>query len=73
MDPPFQYRVVNQAFVLSSLKGGVVDPPCKRARPGLVPVRYLSLTFGIQLVYFLKELQDKGVLSEVMYHWDFLS
>ncbi|KAB2626286.1 hypothetical protein D8674_017946 [Pyrus ussuriensis x Pyrus communis] len=31
-------------------------PPCKRTRPGLVPVRYFGLTFGLQLVYFPKEL-----------------
>ncbi|KAM2512163.1 hypothetical protein PS1_036471 [Malus domestica] len=53
LGPPFQYRVVNQAFVLSLLEMGVDDPSCERARPGLVPV---GLTFGLQLVYFLKEL-----------------
>ncbi|KAM1352440.1 hypothetical protein EV1_031848 [Malus domestica] len=38
------------------LEEGVEDPSCKRARPRLVPIRYLNLSFGLQLVYFLKEL-----------------
>ncbi|KAB2605832.1 hypothetical protein D8674_005549 [Pyrus ussuriensis x Pyrus communis] len=58
--------------VLFSLEEGVEDPTCKRARPGLVPVRYLGLTFSLQLVYFLKELKDKGVLNGAMYYWSFL-
>ena len=48
--------VVNQAFVLFSLEKGVDDPSSERARPGLVPIRYIGLTFGLQLVYFFKEL-----------------
>ncbi|KAM2809019.1 hypothetical protein PS2_043821 [Malus domestica] len=38
------------------LEEGVEDPPCKKARPRLVPIRYLSLSFSLKLAYFLKEL-----------------